>query len=122
MYDAQSSQTMGEYQTRCARGTYTGLFCSLFQLIERLLCPVGNPKTFMICMCTFPIWQACNLSCFSLLLHCLHVSSLKALTPCHNSSPRNPHQGTEFTRASKVDHFLEKLFKYLMRCANSPLV
>ena len=59
-----------------------------------------------------------NLSHFSLLLHWLHVSLPKgALTPCHNSSPSNFHQGTIFTRASKVGHFLEKLFKYLTLCA-----
>ena len=40
-----------------------------------------------------------------------------ALTPCHNASPGNLLQGTVFTRASKVDDFLEKLFKYLMQCA-----
>ena len=57
-----------------------------------------------------------NVSSFSLLLHWLHASSPKgALTPCHNSSPSNFHQGTVFTRASKVDHFLENLFKYLTR-------
>ena len=68
----------------------------------------------------FPCWHACNLSS-SLLLHCLHVSSPKGpLTPCHTSSPSNCHQGTVFTRASKADHFLEKLFKYLTRCVNSP--
>ena len=52
------------------------------------------------------------LSSFSLLLHWLHVSSPKgALTPCHNSSHSNFHQGTVFTRASTVDHFLDKLFQ-----------
>ena len=37
-------------------------------------------------------------------------------TPYHNSSPSNFHQGTVFTRASKVDHLLEKLFKYWTWC------
>ena len=59
----------------------------------------------------------------SLLPHCLHVSSPKgALTPRKNSSPSNLHQGTLFTRASKVDHFPEKLFRYLTlraRCARN---
>ena len=60
-----------------------------------------------------------NLSSFSLVLHWLHVSSLKrALTPCHNSFSSNFHQGTIFPRGSKVDHFLEKLFKYMMSCAH----
>ena len=52
------------------------------------------------------------------VLHRLHVGSPKgALTLCHNSSPSNLRQGTVFTRASKADHFLETLFKYLTRCA-----
>ena len=47
---------------------------------------------------------------------CVHVSSPQgALTPCHSSFPSNLHQGTAFTRASKADHFLEKLFKYAPR-------
>ena len=66
----------------------------------------------------FPCWQACNVSSLGLLLHCLHVTSPNgALTPCH-SSPSNFHQGTVFTRASKEDHFLEKVFKYVTRCTN----
>ena len=44
---------------------------------------------------------------------------LGALTPCHNSSWSNFRQGTVFTRAAKVDHFLQKLFKYLTRCARA---
>ena len=57
----------------------------------------------------------CNkLSSFSLLLCWLHVSLPKwGLTPRHNSSSRNFHQGAVFARASKIDHYLEKLFKYL---------
>ena len=51
-----------------------------------------------------------NLSSFSLLLHWFHVSSPK-------EPPSNFDQGLVFTRASKTDHFLEKLFKYLTRCA-----
>ena len=44
------------------------------------------------------------------------------LTPCQNSLPGNFHQGTAFTRASTVDHTLEKLFKYLTQCArNAPV-
>ena len=63
------------------------------------------------------------LSSFSLLLHRLHVSSPQgALTPCHTSSPSNFHQGTVFTRASKIDHLLEKLFKYLTWCACGDMV
>ena len=71
----------------------------------------------MTCMCAFffacalamfPCWQACNLSSFSLLLHWLHESSPRgALTPCHNSSPSNLHQGTVFTGAPKADCFRE---------------
>ena len=38
------------------------------------------------------------------------------LTPCHDSSPSNLHQGTVFTRASKVDRFLGTLFKYPTQC------
>ena len=62
----------------------------------------------------------CNdLSSFSLLLQRVHVSSpMLALTSCHNSSPSNFHSGTAFRKASKVDHFLEKLFTYLTRCAH----
>ena len=70
---------------------------------------------------TSPCWRACNLSSCSPLLHRLHVTSPKgALTSRHHSSPSNLRQGAVFTRASKVDHFLEKLFKYLTRCVNSP--
>ena len=67
----------------------------------------------------FPCWQACNLSSFSLLPHCLHVSLPKGpLTPCHNSSPSNLHQGTVFTRASEVDHLIEHLFNHLTLCTH----
>ena len=84
----------------------------------------------MICMCAFFVacamsfvmflcWQACNLSSFSLLLHCLHVSLPKgALTASQNSSPNTLHQGTAFTRAPKVNHFFVKLLKYLTWCAH----
>ena len=41
-----------------------------------------------------------------------------ALTPCHSSSASSLHRGTVFTKASKVDHLLEKLFKYLTQCTH----
>ena len=45
----------GVYQKRCARGACAvrvlGLFRGPFRLIWRLLCPVGGPKTFRICVC-----------------------------------------------------------------------
>ena len=60
-----------------------------------------------------------NLSSFSLLLHWLHVSLPKgALIPSHNSSPSNFNQATIFTWASRLNHFLDKLFKYPTRCAH----
>ena len=38
---------------RCACAGYSGLFSKCFQLIPRLLLPVGNPKWFIICMRLF---------------------------------------------------------------------
>ena len=59
-------------------------------------------------------WDWCAIFViFQLVAARLHV---RAPTSCHNSSPSNFHQTTNFTRASKVDYFLEKSFKYLTRC------
>ena len=71
---------------------------------------------FMPCpFVMFSCWQAGNLSSFSPLLHRLHVSSPKAPVPCHTSSPSNLRQGAVSTRASKIDHFLEKSFNCPVR-------
>ena len=60
----------------------------------------------------------CHLSAYCTACEPVPVSSPKrALTPCHNSSPSNLHQGTVCTRASKVGHFLEKFLKQVTHCA-----
>ena len=43
------------------RGTRAVRFLLMFRLIQRLLPPVGSPKTFMICMCAF--FGFCHVLC-----------------------------------------------------------
>ena len=111
--------------TQCVYRGCCGDHFSFFRgyvLLALMLLPKTVPET---AEGTWAVWPHAklglvynNLSSFSLLLHWLHVSSPKgALTPCHNSSPSNFHQGPVFTRASKGDHFLENLFKYLTQCS-----
>ena len=111
----------GEYQTRCTRSAYLGVVAwSLIRgyvLLAPMLLPQTVPDTAEGTWAVQPHAKlglvGNNLSSLSLLLHWVHVSSPKgALTPSHDPSPSNLHQGTVFTRASKVDQIVEKLFKY----------
>ena len=80
---------------------------------DQCMCPFF---LLVLCPLKFPCWQYCNLSSLSLLLRWLHVGSPQgAHTPSHKCSPSTLHQGTAFTRATKVDHLLKK---YPTRCAH----
>ena len=123
--------TLGECQTRCTRGAYTGVVAWTVSANLEATCGWRLCFSPTLHLTLQKELEQCshhaksrlvrnNLSSFSLLLHWLHVSSHKGpLTPCHNSFPSNFHQGT---RASKVDHFLEKLFKYLVWSAHGARV
>ena len=114
-------------RARYTRGAYTGVVPWTVSADLEATAPGWEPKSvhdihMRLCFCRI----LCNVpllaGLFVFFQHCLHVSSPKeALTPCHDL-PSNPANSKVFTRASKVDHFVGKLFQYLTRCANSPYV
>ena len=72
----------------------------------------------------FPCWQACNLSSFSLLLHCMCVHRRGPSQPAITlppATPGNPHPGTVFTRASEVPRYVVQIPDAVRAlCANFP--